>query len=159
MTKLILLIIGLFVLGFIWLLWARHRLLLQLQEVQASYNLVLADMAHRRDLVPYLLESARHEEVLNTAWHTLLSERAVFHAPSTWAQEEAFEQKINTFLQIAQVNTLPFLEAKKDIEELSQRIEKQKINLFSERELFESLKKKFPYSLASGIFGLRNIQL
>lgn len=159
MSKLILLIIGLFVLGFIWLLWARYRLLLQLQEVQASYNLVLADMAQRRDIVPYLLESTRHEEVLNTAWHTLLSERAVFHAPSTWAQEEAFEQKIKTFFQIAHLKTLPFLEAKKDIEDLSQRIEKQKIKLLSERELFQSLKKKFPYSLASGIFGLRNIQL
>lgn len=159
MTKLILLIIGLFILGFIWLLWARHRLLLQLQEIQARHGLILADMAQRRDVVPYLLESTRHEEVLSTAWHTLLTERAVFHAPSTWAQEEAFEQKINTFLQIAQVTTLSFLEAKKDIEELSARIQTGKTKLGAEMQAFDLLKKKFPYSLASGIFGLRNIQL
>lgn len=159
MTKLILLIIALFVLSFIWLLWARHRLFLQLQEIQARYSLVLADMAQRRDIVPYLLESSRHEEALSSAWHTLLSERALFHGPSTWAQEEAFEQKINTFLQIAQLRTLAFLEAKKDIEDLTARIQTEKAQLNRDMQDFDLLKKKFPYSLASGIFGLRNIQL
>ena len=159
MTKLILLIIGLFILGCIWLLWARHRLLLQLQEIQARHSLVLADMAQRRDIIPYLLESSRHEEALHSAWQTLLAERTAFHRTSTWAQEEAFEQKINTFLQIAQLRTLPFMEAKKDIEDLSARIHLEKDHLKEDLQNFDALKKKFPYSLASGIFGLRNIEL
>ncbi len=159
MENSILVVIGILVLGFAWLIWARQHVLMLFWEARRARQTMQADLDKRRDTVPFLLESFRHEESLANDWRILKEERARFHTQQSLELEFAFEAMLLNFLKRTSLKNLQFLEAKKDIEDLTDLIERQKAQYESAKVQFEALKKQFPYSVASAMFGLRGLTL
>lgn len=153
----ILLVIGALSILFIALMWLRQSLLHELHEAQSREAVLQKDFEKRRDTVPYLLEGARQAGEPTDTWRKLAEDRAQFHKPQNYAKELEFEKILHNYLQSANFRTVHFLDAKKDIEELSVLIEKQKEDRLAAISRFNERRKQFPYSLASGIFGFREL--
>lgn len=157
LANLIFLIAVLFSLAFLGVLWLRQSLFQILNHLTQHEAILRTDMRKRRDMVPLVLEGLRDQAELSDSWMKLVRDRAVFHAPSSLAQEWEFEKNLKDFLASTNSRSLHFLEGKKDIEELSLLIEKEKATLHSYAVEYNEQRKRFPYSLASAIFGLRDI--
>lgn len=157
LANLIFLIAVLFSLAFVGVLWLRQSLFQILGHLTQHEAILRADMRKRRDIVPLVLEGLREQTEVTDSWRKLVQDRAVFHSPTTLAQEWEFEKKLNDFLTQANSRSLHFLEGKKDIEELNALIQKEKATLHSYALEYNEQRKRFPYSLASAIFGLRDI--
>ncbi len=153
-----LLIIAAAVLGFTGLLWLRGSLLHELRDAKEKEAILKKDFEKRRDTVPYLLESARAASEPTDSWRKLVEDRAQFQKAQPYEKELEFERSLHNYLSSNTIRTVNFLEAKKDIEELSQLIEKQKQERQDALSRFNERRKQFPYSLASGIFGFREIK-
>lgn len=161
MENLFLILIAIVLLGFIWLMWLRQSLLHRLRDMAQGEAILRRDLAKRRDMVPYLLEGYKQAQDQDQAWRDLLSARQEFHAegPSIMEAEWQFEATLQSFLQQASLKNLTFLEAKKDIEEITALIHQEKDRFEAARTAFATQAKQFPYSLASAIFGFRNMPL
>ncbi len=158
MENAILILIGIVATGFIWLLWLRQNLLHQFRDVSNHMELLRWDLWRRRDMVPYLLESFRSDDMQNETWQRLLGGRKHFHGLTTLADEWEYGSGLLKFLEDADIKNLNFLEAKKDIETVTEIIKKEKEELELVRTRFNELRIRFPYSLASGIFGFQNLE-
>jgi hypothetical protein len=152
--NLILILIAAAILGFIVLIWLRQSVAHELREVKTREALLKHDFEHRRDIVPYLLESARKEVGVTDAWTKLAEIRALFLSPQPQEKELEFEGTLLAFVQQTPCRSLHFLDAKKDIEDISTLIEKQKADRLEAISRYSERRKQFPYSLASAIFGL-----
>ena len=159
MENTFLIVIGIAVLLFIWLLWLRQNLLIDFREAMHQEKLLKRDLEKRRDTVPFLLESLRGEESLKNDWHRILTERQVFQDKFTNEDEWAFEKSLLEFITKPQNKSVHFLEAKKDIEDLSVLVEKEKLHLQEVVNRFNQRRKQFPYSVASAIFAFRKMNL
>lgn len=151
-NSILLVIAGLSIL-FIALMWLRQSLLHELHEAQSREAVLQKDFEKRRDTVPYLLEGARQAGEPTDTWRKLAEDRAQFHKPQKYEKELEFEKILHNYLQSTHFRTVHFLDAKKNIEELSTLIEKQKEDRLAAISRFNERRKQFPYSLASGIFG------
>lgn len=159
LENLILILLAIVSILFIWLFWLRHSLIHLYRNYSQKYEILMHDFAKRRDMIPLLLEAFKKTGAPHDTWRKILEERAFFHANSTWQKELEFESEIYTFVANSTQTNLLFLEAKKDIIDLSRAIENEKKELNQAVESFNSQKKEFPYSYASAIFGLREIAL
>jgi hypothetical protein len=159
MANLILVIIAIAVIIFTWLIWLRYILLHLLQESNHHLQVLKTDLLRRRDTVPYLLESYRKAEEPNETWHKILNARKQFNDPQPTEKEWEFEKELLHFLRDTHIKSLNFLEAKKDIIDLTDLIEKEKLALGAANQTFNEKKKQFPYSIASAIFGLREASI
>lgn len=157
MENLILILIAVVLLFFVWLLWARQRLLHHLRSFQRRDALLRRDFQKRRDMVPYLLESFRARHEIPPEWTTLLEKRKQFHKleEPSFREELDFEQLLHDFISRYDVKDLSYLEAEKNIKDLTTVIERAQIEWKQEHDRFLNLKKRFPYSVASAIFGVR----
>lgn len=152
----ILIAIAILAILFTALLWLRQNLLTELHEAQSREAVLLKDFQKRRDTVPYLLESSRTEGGETTdAWRKLAEERAQFMTPQNLQKELEFEKVLHHYLSTVSHRTLNFLDAKKDIEELSKLIEQQKKDRQDALNRFNERRKQFPYSLSAAIFGFK----
>jgi|GEM_PF-1493499 len=151
----ILLVIAVLTILFIALMWLRQNLLHELHEAQSREAVLQKDFEKRRDTVPYLLEGARQAGEPSDSWRKLAEDRAQFHKIQNYQKELEFEKILNNYLLTTDFRTVNFLDAKKDIEELSALIEKQKEDRLQAIARFNERRKQFPYSLASAIFGFR----
>lgn len=152
----LLVIAGLSIL-FIALMWLRQSLLHELHEAQSREAVLQRDFEKRRDTVPYLLEGARQAGEPTDTWRKLAEDRAQFHKPQNYAKELEFEKILHNYLQSANFRTVHFLDAKKDIEELSKLIEKQKEGRIAAINRFNERCEQFPYSLAKMVFGFNKL--
>lgn len=159
MENALLILIGIIAIGFIWLLWLRQVLLYHFRDVNNHLKLLQWDLWKRRDMVPYLLESFRNEESLKVQWQSLLEGRKHFHGITTLDDEWAYEKELLDFIRYAKVKNLNFLEAKKDIEDLSEIIQNERKEFDAAKEKFFKLRSNFPYFIASGMFGFQKIEL
>ena len=157
LANFIFLIAVLFSLAFLGVLWLRQSLFQILSHLTEHEAILRTDMRKRRDIVPFVLEGLREQGEVSDSWRKLVQDRAVFHAPSTLAQEWEFEKNLKEFLAQTDSRSLHFLEGKKDIEELSKLIDKEKLTLHGYALEYNEQRKRFPYSLASAIFGLRDV--
>lgn len=159
LENLILLLITIVSLLFVGLLWLRHSLLHALSEVQHQERVLQNDFDKRRDTVPYLLESVREAEEPSDSWRRLAEDRHAFHEMIHFDLEKelAFEHVLRGFIQNTHVKNVHFLDAKKDIEELSALIEKEKQTFASAKAAFNAKRGEFPYSLATGVFGFKSL--
>ena len=157
LANLIFLIAVLFSLAFVGVLWLRQSLYQILGHLTQHEAILRADMRKRRDIVPLILEGLREQGEATDAWRKLVQDRAVFHSPATLTQEWEFEKNLKEFLAQTDSRSLHFLEGKKDIEELSSLIDKEKMTLHGFALEYNEQRKRFPYSLASAIFGLRDV--
>lgn len=153
-----LLVLAAAVIFFSVLMWLRQNLLHDLRDAKEKEAILQRDFEKRRDTVPYLLESARAAGEPTDTWRKLVEDRAQFQNPQPYEKELEFERQLNSYLGAASFRTVNFLDAKKDIEELSRLIEKQKEERLQSIHRFNERRKQFPYSLASGIFGFREIK-
>lgn len=156
--NLFLIIIAAAVLLFTGLLWLRGVLLHELRDAKEKEAILKKDFEKRRDTVPYLLESARTSSESTDTWRKLAEDRMQFQKAQPYEKELEFERSLHSYLSSANIRSVNFLEAKKNIEELSQLIEKQKQERQDALSRFNERRKQFPYSLASGIFGFREIR-
>jgi len=152
-----LLILALAILAFIGLLWLRHNLVTELHEARAREAVLNVDFQKRRDTVPYLLESIREGGESTDAWRHLVKARAVFEKSATLQQELEFEKILHTYLSSTTLRTQNFLEAKKDLEDLSVLIEQQKRDRQEAISRFNERCEQVPYSLARMIFGFNKL--
>lgn len=159
MQNLVLAIFTVLILAFIWAMWLRQGLSHLLQQARASLNVLQKDLAKRRDMVPLLLEGYRSVQEPNDTWRKLLNDRALFHDKVSLEKEWEFEKNLLHFLQETKIDSKNFLQAKKDIEEITTLIEKEKTSLQGATEAFNERRKQFPYSLASAIFGFKSVSL
>lgn len=157
MSNVILIIIAVLVLAFIWLIWLRRGLINILRDLQQKQIVLQHDLKKRRDTVPYLLESFRSEQEPNAAWREILEQRKTFHGPSSMQQEWEFEKTLLHFVRDTNLSNINFLEAKKDVIDLTTLIEREKQEMEQAATRYNERKKQFPYSLASAIFGLRAV--
>lgn len=155
MENIFLIIIGAFAILFIALLWLRQNLLTELHEAKSREAVLQADFQKRRDTVPYLLESIRAVAEPDDTWRKLAADRAQFMTAQNYQKELEFEQILERYLSTLDFRTLNFLEAKKDIEDLSTLIETQKQDRKAAMDRFNERRKQFPYSVASMVFGFR----
>ena len=157
LANLILIIISVLTIAFIWLWWLRHAVLQKARNAEQKQFILMRDIQKRRDTVPYLLESFRAEAEPDEAFRKILEERKFFHTEENMEKEWEFEKNLLHFLRDKQIRNLNYLEAKKDIQDLSAIIEKEKTELQGAIEAFNAQRKLFPYSLASAIFGLHKV--
>jgi hypothetical protein len=159
MHNLILVIIGFIVIDFIWLIWIRQSLFSLMQKAEQKRQIVMQDMGRLRDMVPYLLESLRMEEQSTEEWHKLLEGRKFFHKDDELKKGIEYEREILHFLQKTHIKNVHFMEAKKDILDLSGIIEKEKAELEGAMQVFNARRNKFPYKKVSVIFGLHDLSI
>jgi hypothetical protein len=163
MTNLFLLAIGIFTLAFIWLIWLRQNLIHALSKIEQIENVLRADFEKRNSKTPYFLESCRHKFSADRRWLLILRYRAELNQPNssgpswTFAKELDFEKALLHFAKDTKLPNIQFLEAKKEIMEMTHIIERKKNELNLAATAYNDRKKTFPYSLASAIFGLRTI--
>lgn len=157
--NLILFLIALATLAFIWMFWLRHILHTYERNYQNKRDILTHDFEKRRDKVPYLLESYR-KIAQSDLWRKIAEERAYFHTNSSWEKELEFEDTIYKFIgESGSPKSIHYLEAKKEILQISEAIENEKKTMKEIAELYNQKIKVFPYSLASAIFGFREIQI
>lgn len=132
---------------FLWLLWMRSTLNEVLRLVQQGRGVLEKDLQMRRDTVPFLLESFRGEPLYESVWHQLLDLRKK-------GSEAEFEAVLLPFLEKAQIKSLNFLEAKKDILDLTRLIHSEEQSTRRQIGSYMALKKSFPFSMAAVLFGL-----
>ena len=154
MANFILLIIAIAVILFTWLIWLRFVLLQLLQKANHHLEILKKDISLRRDTVPYLLESQRKIEEPNETWHKILNARKEFHQPQAIEKEWEFEKELLHFIRNSHIKSLNYLEAKKDIIDLTDLIEKEKLALEAANHDFKEKSKNFPYSLVAKVFAL-----
>ncbi len=157
MENIFLIIIAAFAILFTGLLWLRQNLLAELHEAHSREAVLQADFQKRRDTVPYLLESIRAAAEPTDTWRKLAADRAEFMVPQNYQKELEFEQILLRYLESTQLRTLNFLEAKKDIQELSRLIETQKQDRQLAMDRFNQRCGQFPYSIAKMIFGFSKL--
>lgn len=157
LPNLIVIIGGIVVLAFIAALWLRQNLIHDLNVLSQNENLLRKDLEKRRDFVPFLLEGAREGSELKDEWQALARKRTSFMQVSTLAQELEFEKSLQIYLDSNNIKTVVYLEAKKDIQEMSKLIEEQKEKIRNLSQNFNAKRKEFPYSLVSGIFAIREV--
>lgn len=155
MENAVLTIIAILTIAFIWLMWLRYSLVSILERLDQKQTILKHDLAQRRDTVPYLLESIRAEEGPDEGWQKILEDRKVFHSEPDMDKEWEFEKELLHFVRDKKLKNINFLEAKKDILDLTALIEKEKQEMDGVMAQFKERKMQFPYSLASAIFGLR----
>jgi hypothetical protein len=160
-SNIVLILIAILIIAFMWLLWMRHTLAQQMSEARHRETILERDLQKRRDTVPYLLESFRLTNEPNEAWHTLMNKRAEFHQPGDWpiAKEWEFESTLLDFLRNNKIKNLSFLEAKKDIEDLTDLIVEKKGELQEAVDEYNERRNQFPYSMASAIFGFHSLSV
>lgn len=156
--NIILLMIAFATLVFIGIIWLRQNLLHELREALSRQQVLMKDLAKRRDSIPYLLESAKKELEPSDAWRRLVELRTQFLEPQTYAKELEIEAALKQYLAENFFKSVNFLDARKDIEDLSQLIERQKQDRLDAFSRFNERRKEFPYSLASAIFGFRELR-
>jgi len=153
LENLFLLLLALVILLFISLLWLRQGLFHSFREVLQHEALLKKDFEKRRDTIPYLLESARVSEPPSDTWLKLAHDRAWFHHSWSMEKENEFEETLKRYLQGSSLHSVNFLDAKKDISDLTTLIEKEKLALAEATDDFNRMRKQFPYSLAARLFG------
>lgn len=149
------LIVGILGLIFIWLLWLRHDLVAKLRTVNHLQKILRTDLFIRRERCARLLEHAEKNDLSRR----LLKERAELHKAHPIQKEWDFEQTLYRFLEENPSKKLNYLEAKKDIADISATIETNKTQLEGAVSTYNSRRKEFPYTLASAIFGLQKVEL
>jgi hypothetical protein len=159
LPNLILVAIALFILVFIGLMWLRQALLYSLANMERRRQTLQKDLKKRRDQVPLLLEAFKLEAEPNEAWQNFLQARTELHGVSDLHKEWVFEGKMLNFIHLHKLTGVTFLEAKKDIDDSTGRIEAEKSDWEKSVESYEALRKSFPYKIASGIFGFQKIDL
>jgi len=158
MFNLFLIIVAAVSLVFIWLLWLRNYISSALIIVQHQSDVLQSDLDKRKDMVPYLLQSFLKSETKSDMWNRLVAERSEFHKTQPIEKEWEFEKSIWSFLKASEhVKNVTFLEAKKDIEDHTDIIEKEKQNLEQAITEYNERRKTFPYSMVSGIFGFHEL--
>lgn len=157
LANLVLLLITLLVLYFVGLLWLRQNLLSELRELQHRQDVLMKDFEKRRDQVPVLLESIREQQEPSDAWRKLVADRAATQNLHTLEAEENFNRQLDDFIAGTSLRSVNFLQAKQDLEATAQLIEKQKSEIHTASAAYNAKRKQFPYTLASGIFGFREI--
>lgn len=109
-------------------------------------------------MVPYLLESFRSEDIHKETWQKLLAGRKHFHGITILADEWEYEKNLLQFISNANIKNINFLEAKKEIEAVSEIIRKENEEFIVAKNRFNELRLRFPYSFASGIFGFQKLE-
>ena len=157
LQNLIVLLAGLIALYFIGILWMRHSLMHDLEILRQNEQLLFTDFERRRNLVPFLLEGAREGNQTSDAWNLLAKKRTEFTQGGGLNKEIEFEKILENYLETNSCKTVLYLDAKKDIEAASRLAADQKIKLNGLSHAFNEKRKKFPYSLASAIFGVHEV--
>ncbi len=157
LENIIVLLAGLFILYFIAMLWLRHNLMTDLDHLRQNEQVLFTDFERRRNLVPFLLEGAREGNQISDSWSLLARKKAEFATTSNLAAEAEFEKLLQSYLDNNANKTVLYLEAKKDIKEASRLANEQKIKLNGLSQAFNEKRKKFPYVLASAIFGVHEV--
>lgn len=160
MTNVFIIAVAALSLVFIWLLWLRAKLVSTLSAVNDQKKRLQNDLDARRDTVPLLLESVKRNTGGSDLLNKLVEARAHFHENASLQHEWEFEKMIFDFLgQAGHLKDIGFLEAKKDIHDLTVLIEKEKQALEATIENYSQQRKQFPYPLVSAIFGFRSVSL
>lgn len=157
--NLIILFAGLFILYGVAMLWLRQNLMNDLEALHQNELILKKDLERRRDLVPFLLEGAREGRELSDSWLLIARKRAAFTQPQPFAAEVEFERFLQDYLAQNTAKTVMYLEAKKDIQEMSDLVEAQKEKLKTLAQDFNDKRKQFPYSLTSAIFAIRDVRV
>lgn len=157
LSNIILLVILLTILLFIWLIWLRQSLLHQVRQIEHLEEILKKDCEIRRDKVPYLLESLRAISQQGDAWHSLVSSRAKVNTVDDFETENEFEKTLMEFLDRTNFKDVNVLEAKKEIMDSTEIIRQVRSEILLKADAFNALKKEFPYSVASNIFGFKEI--
>ena len=147
MENIFLILIAIVAILFVWLIWARQRLTHHLRSFQRRERLLRRDFGKRRDMVPYLLESFRSKHEITPQWVDLLERRKAFHVSGTIAmnKELEFENILLAFIQSYDIPDVNYLEAEKNITEMTDIIQASKVEW----------QQEYDASVASVMFGLR----
>ncbi|MFT7183985.1 MAG: hypothetical protein ACI9QC_000311 [Oceanicoccus sp.] len=155
MENIFLILIAVVVLGFVWLMWARQHLLSHMHSFQRREVLLRRDFQKRRDIVPYLLDSFRAKHEVNPQWSELLEKRKAFHKVGEipFKEELEFEEVLLNFVHAYDISDVNYLEAENDILKITEIIKESKLEWKKEENSYNAIKKRFPYSVASVMFG------
>lgn len=116
-------------------------------------------MQKQRDTVPYLLESIKALQEPNDTWRHLVENRAFFHSDFSLQKAEEFEKELIAYIVPLDFKELNFLEAKKDILDLSEIIKKDKSALGSAYGKWNARIGSFPFLVAGKIFGFQEVKI
>lgn len=146
----VILAFGLF-LFFVWIFWLRHNLLNDFQSASEILSLLNRDLEKRRDTIPYLLESSKMSKAPGDLWNKLVRDRA--------SNADSLNESLQNFInESADVKNLNFLEAKRDVLNLNEHIQKEKFDFSEAAKAFNYRKKTFPFTLVSAIFAVRDLE-
>lgn len=159
MTNSFILIAGLISLGFIALIWMRVQLVSQLSQCTHKQQILENDLRKRRDTIPVLLEVVRRHEHPNEHWQILLNKRADFHDAQPLSREWDLEKLLMDYVDTLRLNTADFLEIKKDLLRQGEVVQAEFEELQEMIAGYNDTQKRFPYSIASAIFGLKELSL
>jgi len=158
LANIILIFIAILFILFVWVLWLRHSVSQILHDTGHKADLLKAEMWTRRDMVPFLLESFRAEQEPNADWQELLAGRAHFNKTGSIKDELEFGIMLKNFIEKNKLHSINFLEAKKDIEDITIIIQEKEKDFDTAVSTYNEKLKQFPYSLASVIFGFQVLE-
>jgi hypothetical protein len=122
-------------------------------------EILKVDMQKQRDTAPYLLESLKALREPDDTWRHIAQYRAFFHADFSLEKAEEFEKELLAYIVPLNFKALNFLEAKKDILDLSEIIKKDKSALVAAYEKWNTRIGVFPFILAGKIFGFQEVKI
>ncbi|EKD93295.1 MAG: hypothetical protein ACD_28C00182G0002 [uncultured bacterium] len=146
------------------LLWIWNHMVVQFHHFKQMQSEMVERFAHRRDVIPYLIESYRSavpdvSSAANEKLGEIISQRSqtweTREFDAIWAQEQSLEEKIQDFYN--QVENRPelkhdigWLEAYNDIQTIHEEVEAHEKEYKDLRTRLEKKSKTFPFTLFSG---------
>ncbi|MFA6436238.1 MAG: hypothetical protein WCW30_03845 [Candidatus Gracilibacteria bacterium] len=161
MPKLLLILIALAILIILGLAWVLDHLLVQAKKVRIVEEELVAKMAHRRDIVPYLIESYRGvEKTPSLMIEKIIGKREGarqakgFHA--VWDKEQDLEEALVELFDSVKPGTsvaqdIGWLESRTDIENEWKTLDELEKHLRENTKLLQSRLRRFPFMIFKGM--------
>ena len=161
MPQLLILLIALVILIVLGFAWVLDHLLVQAKKIRIVEEELVAKMAHRRDIIPYLIESYRGvEKTPSTAIEKVIEKREAarnakgFHA--VWEKEQDLEEALVELFDGVKAETpvakdIGWLESRTDIENEWEALDKLEKHLRENTKLLHTRLRQFPFAVFKGM--------
>lgn len=157
MENLLIILIGLAFLTIIGISWVWSHLIQQVKELRSIENDLSKVFDHRRDAIPYLIESFRVTTKQSpVALATVIQARAETRDSKEfkvlWEKEQALEKSLENLFNEAREHQglqkdIGWLEAKTEIQEASEEVGEHESRYNDLRAYIEKKLQKFPYAI------------
>ncbi|MFA5842551.1 MAG: hypothetical protein WC882_02670 [Candidatus Gracilibacteria bacterium] len=161
MPKLLILLIALVILIILGLAWVLDHLLVQAKKIRIVEEELVAKMAHRRDIVPYLIESYLGvEKTPSPQIEKVIEKREAARQAkgfrTVWEKEQDLEEALVELFDNVKAGTsvaqdMGWLESRTDIENEWKALDELEKHLCENTKILRARLHRFPFVMFKGI--------